>query len=161
MPDANTRHGMRRAVNMWSYKDPWWVQCHGTFQNGVVFDITQGFVYGQLSKDQTHNSYVDIIGTKGIARMTHDFKTAVVDLRGVTQTHHIEKPFGGKNIDVLCDLFADSIETGIRNPQLRSYAIQPSHRNMHGPFCTMPIHMICLLSVNWRHLSKYGKEEEI
>ena len=107
-----------QGVNMWSYKDPWWVQCHGTFQNGVVFDITQGFVYGQLSKDRTHNSYVDIIGTKGIARMTHDFKTAVVDLRGVTQTHHIEKPFGGKNIDVLCDLFADSIETGIRNPQL-------------------------------------------
>ena len=31
---------------MWNYKDPWWVQCHGTFQNGVVFDITQGFVYG-------------------------------------------------------------------------------------------------------------------
>ena len=61
---------------------------------------------------------MDIIGTIGIARMTHDFKTAVVDLRGVTQTHHIEKPFGGKNIDVLCDLFADSIETGIRNPKL-------------------------------------------
>ena len=39
----------------------------------VVFDITQGFVYGQLSKDQTHNSYVDIIGTKGVVRMTHDF----------------------------------------------------------------------------------------
>lgn len=32
--------------------------------------ITQGFVYGQLSKDQTHNSYVDIIGTKGVVRMT-------------------------------------------------------------------------------------------
>ena len=107
-----------QGVNMWSYKDPWWVQCHGTFQNGVVFDITQGFVYGQLSKDQTHNSYVDIIGTKGIARMTHDFKTAVVDLRGVTRTERIEKPFGGKNIDVLCDLFADSIETGTRNPKL-------------------------------------------
>ena len=106
-----------QGVNMWSYKDPWWVQCHGTFQNGVVFDITQGFVYGQLSKDQTHNSYVDIIGTKGIARMTHDFKTAVVDLRGVTRTERIEKPFGGKNIDVLCDLFADSIETRNQKPQ--------------------------------------------
>ena len=107
-----------QGVNMWSYKDPWWVQCHGTFQNGVVFDITQGFVYGQLSKDQTHNSYVDIIGTKGIARMTHDFKTAVVDLHGVHQTLRVEKPFGGKNIDVLCDLFADSILTGKRNPRL-------------------------------------------
>lgn len=28
------------------------------------------------------------------------------------------KPFGGKNIDVLCDLFADSILTGKRNPRL-------------------------------------------
>ena len=50
--------------------------------------------------------------------MTHDFKTAVVDLHGVHHTHHIEKPFGDKNIDVLCDLFADSVQTGIRNPQL-------------------------------------------
>ncbi len=107
-----------QGINMWNYKDPWWIQCHGTFQNGVVFDITQGFVYGQLSKDQTHNCYVDIIGTKGIARMTHNFETATVDLHGVHQTHHIEKPFGNKNIDVLCNLFADSIETGIRNPQL-------------------------------------------
>ena len=107
-----------QGVNMWNYKDPWWVQCHGTFQNGIVFDITQGFVYGQLSKDQTHNSYVDIIGTEGIVRMTHDFKTAVVDLHGVHQTLRVEKPFGGKNIDVLCDLFADSILTGKRNPRL-------------------------------------------
>ena len=107
-----------QGVNMWNYKDPWWVQCHGTFQNGVVFDITQGFVYGQLSKDQTHNSYVDIIGTEGIVRMTHDFKTAGVDLHGVHQTLRVEKPFGGKNIDVLCDLFADSILTGKRNPRL-------------------------------------------
>ena len=74
----------------------WWLQCHGTFENGVVFDITQGHVYGQLSKDQTHNSYIDVIGTKGIARMSHDFKTAVVELRGVNETHRIEKPYGGK-----------------------------------------------------------------
>ena len=109
-----------QGVNMWNYKDPWWVQCHGTFQNGVVFDITQGFVYGQLSKDQTHNSYVDIIGTKGVVRMTHDFNTAVVDLHGVNQTIRVEKPFGGKNIDVLCDLFADSVETGKRSSRLPS-----------------------------------------
>ena len=36
--------------------------------------------------------------------MTHDFNTAVVDLHGVNQTIRVEKPFGGKNIDVLCDL---------------------------------------------------------
>lgn len=107
-----------QAVRMWDYKDPWWLQVHGTFENGVVYDITQGHVYGQLSKDQTHNSYIDIIGTKGIARMTHDFKTATVELRGVNVTQIIEKPFGGKNIDVLCKLFAESIEKDRLHPQL-------------------------------------------
>lgn len=115
-----------QAIRMWKYKDPWWLQCHGTFENGVVFDITQGHVYGQLSKDQTHNSYIDIIGTEGIARMTHDFKTAVVEIHGVNQTIREERPFGGKNIDVLCNLFADSIESGTRHsnlPTLRDSAI--------------------------------------
>ncbi|MDD3036367.1 Gfo/Idh/MocA family oxidoreductase [Bacteroides sp.] len=115
---SNYKTWHAQAIDMWSYKEPWWVQCHGTFENGIVFDITQGFVYGQLSKDQTHNSYVDLIGTKGIVRMTHDFKTAVVDLHGVNKTLRIEKPFGGKNIDVMCDLFADSIEQGKLSPQL-------------------------------------------
>lgn len=88
-----------QGIRMWNYKDPWWVQCHGTFQNGIVFDVTQGFVYGQLSKNQTHNAYTDIIGTKGIVRMTHDFQTAVVELHGVNRTLRLEKPFGGKNLD--------------------------------------------------------------
>ena len=101
-----------QALRMWNWPEPWWLQCHGTFENGIVFDITQGFVYGQLSKDQTHNSYVDLIGTKGIARMTHDFKTAKVELRGVTVTDLIEKPYGGKNIDRLCERFANSISEG-------------------------------------------------
>ena len=107
-----------QGMRMWDYKDPWWVQCHGTFENGVVFDITQGFVYGQLSKDQTHNSYIDLIGTKGIVRMRHDFKTAEVDLHGVTRTELIKRPFGGKNIDALVDRFADSIESGKLDPHL-------------------------------------------
>lgn len=55
-----------QAVRMWEWKDPWWLQAHGTFENGVVFDVTQGHNYGQLAKDQTHNSYADIIGSKGI-----------------------------------------------------------------------------------------------
>lgn len=110
-----------QAVRMWDYKDPWWLQCHGTFENGVVFDITQGHVYGQLAQKQTHNSYIDIIGTKGIARMTHDFKTAIVELHGVTQTHRLIQPFGGKNIDVLCKKFAESIASGHRNESLPTF----------------------------------------
>ena len=115
-----------QALRMWSWKDPWWLQVHGTMQNGVVFDITQGFVYGQLSKDQTHNSYVELIGTKGFCHMTHDFKTAVINLHGVNVTEHIEHPHGGKNVDVLLDQMAESILTGQRHsdmPQLRDSAI--------------------------------------
>lgn len=107
-----------QGVRMWSYKDPWWVQCHGTFENGVAFDITQGFVYGQLSKEQTHNSYTDLIGTKGIVRMTHDFKTATVDLHGIHQTTRLQEPFGGKNLDKLCHYMAQSIRSGVRDEHL-------------------------------------------
>lgn len=118
-----------QGIRMWDYKDPWWIQCHGTFHNGVVFDITQGFVYGQLSKDQTNNAYTDIIGTKGIVRMTHDFKTATVELHGVNRTLCLQQPFGGKNLDKLCKQMAASIRSGIRDnslPSLRD-SIEASH----------------------------------
>jgi len=111
-----------QAVRMWSWKDPWYLQAHGTFENGVVFDITQGHVYGQLAKDQTHNTYVDIIGTKGIARMSHDFKTAVVELRGTTVTERIEKPYGGKNIAELLRHFAAALKSGKADDRLPSFA---------------------------------------
>lgn len=118
-----------QGIRMWDYKDPWWIQCHGTFHNGVVFDITQGFVYGQLSKDQTHNAYTDIIGTKGIVRMTHDFKTATVELHGVNRTFCLQQPFGGKNLDKLCKQMAASIRSGIRDNRLPSLrdSIEASH----------------------------------
>lgn len=101
-----------QGIRMWSHVDPWWVQVHGTFENGVVFDITQGFVYGHMAEKQTHNCYVDIIGTKGIARMTHDFKNATVELHGINRTETIVKEFGDKKIDVLVDVFAKSILAG-------------------------------------------------
>lgn len=101
-----------QGIRMWSYDDPWWVQVHGTFRNGVVFDITQGFVYGHMSKEQTHNCYVDIIGTKGIARMTHDFKTATIEMRGINHTILKTQDFGDKKIDILVDVFARSVQAG-------------------------------------------------
>lgn len=115
-----------QGMRMWAWKDPWWLQVHGTFDNGIVYDITQGFVYGQLSQQQTHNSYVELIGTKGFCRMTHDFKTAEVDIHGISETLHIERPFGGKNIDRLITEMADSILKGQRNalmPTFRDSAI--------------------------------------
>jgi myo-inositol 2-dehydrogenase/D-chiro-inositol 1-dehydrogenase len=108
--DYATYHA--QGVRMWNYAEPWWLQVHGTFQNGVVFDITQGFVYGHLAKDQTHNCYVDVIGTKGIARMTHDFKNAMVDMHGIHTTITKTDPFNDKKIDILVDVFARSVLSG-------------------------------------------------
>ncbi len=107
-----------QAIRMWNYEEPWWLQANGTFQNGIVFDVTQGHVYGQLAKDLTHNGYVDLIGTKGIARMHHNYVTATVELHGVTKTKVIKKPFGDKNLDILLDLFARSLAEGKRNASL-------------------------------------------
>lgn len=101
-----------QGIKMWNHKDPWWVQCHGTFKNGVVFDITQGFVYGHLAHTLTHNCYVDAIGTKGIARMRHDFKNATVELHGTHVTATKTAMFNDKKLDVMCDVFARSIIAG-------------------------------------------------
>lgn len=119
--ESEFKTGHAQAVRMWEYKDPWWLQCHGTFENGVVYDITQGHVYGQLSKDQTHNSYMDIIGSKGFVRMHHDFKTAVVEKHGVTVTERIERPYGGKNIDRMYQLVGESILAGRQDPMLPTF----------------------------------------
>ena len=75
-----------QGVCMWGHADPWWVHAHGTFDNGVVFDLTQGFVYGHLAKDKISNCYLEAIGTQGVCRMRHDFRCATVECHGVTET---------------------------------------------------------------------------
>lgn len=111
---ANSEYATWHAqgIRMWNYKDPWWVQTHGTFKNGIVFDITQGFVYGHLAHTLTHNCYVDAIGTKGIARMRHDFKNATIELHGVHHTASKTGLFNDKKLDVMCDVFARSVLAG-------------------------------------------------
>lgn len=101
-----------QGIRMWNHKDPWWVQVHGTFENGIVFDITQGFVYGQLAAEKTHNCYVDCIGTKGICRMRHDFKNATIECHGVNHTLKKTGLFNDKKLDVMIDVFARSLAAG-------------------------------------------------
>ena len=114
-----------QGIRMWDYKEPWWVQAHGTFANGVVFDITQGFVYGHLAKEQPHNCYVDAIGSKGVARMRHDFVNATVELYGVNHTLQKTGAFNDKKLDVMVDVFARSILAGknLGFPQARDSVI--------------------------------------
>jgi predicted dehydrogenase len=105
--DFHTWHA--QGIRIWGHKDPWWVQAHGTFENGVVFDITQGFIYGHLAQEQPHNCYVDAIGTKGVARMHHDFTKATVELYGQHQTLQESAPFNDKKLDVMVEVFGRSI----------------------------------------------------
>ncbi len=114
-----------QGIRMWAHDQPWWVQCHGTFESGAVFDITQGFVYGHLAKEKTFNCYVDVIGTKGICRMSHNFKDATIDLHGVHTTTRKTALFNDKKLDVMIDVFARSLQSG-RNmglPSARDSAI--------------------------------------
>jgi predicted dehydrogenase len=114
-----------QGLPMWNYKDPWWVQVHGRFVNGVVFDISQGFVYGHLAQDQPHNCYVDAIGSKGVARMTHNFIDATIELHGIHNTVRKTAPFNDKKLDDMVDAFGRSILGG-RNlgmPQARDSVI--------------------------------------
>jgi myo-inositol 2-dehydrogenase/D-chiro-inositol 1-dehydrogenase len=82
-------------------------------------------VYGHLAKQQPHNCYVDVIGTKGIARMRHDFSAASVELYGVGETLFKTAPFNDKKLDVMVDVFGRSVLEG-RNlgfPQARDSVI--------------------------------------
>lgn len=110
--EYDTYHSV--GVRMWSYKDPWWLNCHGTFKNGVVFDITQGHNYGQLSKDQAESCYVDVIGTKGIAHIDINVRAckAHVSVRGVTKTVEEDFSFADKNLDVMVETFVQSVYSG-------------------------------------------------
>ena len=114
-----------QGIRMWDYKDPWWVHVHGTFANGIVFDITQGFVYGHLAKQQPHNCYLDAIGTRGVARMRHDFSMAAVELYGVGETVYKTAPFNDKKLDVMVEVFARSVVAGknLGFPQARDSVI--------------------------------------
>jgi len=101
-----------QGLRMWGHKDPWWVQAHGTFRNGIVFDITQGFIYGHLATEKPHNCYLDAIGTKGVARMRHDFDKATIELFGVHESLQKTADFNDKKLDVMLDVFARSIFAG-------------------------------------------------
>jgi predicted dehydrogenase len=114
-----------QGIRMWNYKDPWWVNAHGHFKSGVVFDITQGFVYGHLAKEKTHNCYVEALGTKGICRMTHNFIDATIEMHGIHATVRKTGLFNDKKLDVMVNVFAKSAAAGknLGMPSVRDSAI--------------------------------------
>jgi myo-inositol 2-dehydrogenase/D-chiro-inositol 1-dehydrogenase len=101
-----------QGVRLWGWQDPWWVTAHGSFKNGVVFQITNGFMYGPLSKDKTQHCGLEALGTLGAVRMTHDFCEATIEYYGVETTARQTGAYGGKKLDVLCETFAQSLDAG-------------------------------------------------
>ena len=99
-----------QGVRLWGEPEPWWVSSHGEFENGVVFQITQGFVFGQGAKKSIQSCSFEAIGTQGVVRMWHDFTDVTLEMHGRTQTIHKTGPYGGKKLDVMVELFATSIE---------------------------------------------------
>jgi hypothetical protein len=77
-----------------------------------VFDITQGACYGHLAKDKEQNCGLEAIGTLGVVRYSHDFKTVKMECHGIGQTVRKEGPYGNKKIDVMVDVFARSLDAG-------------------------------------------------
>jgi myo-inositol 2-dehydrogenase/D-chiro-inositol 1-dehydrogenase len=99
-----------QGLRMWAWPDPWWVDAHGSFQNGVVFSVTQGFCYGQGAEAVTARSDFEAIGTLGVVRMRHDFREVVVEFHGVSHTETRRGPYEGKKLDVLARQLAESID---------------------------------------------------
>lgn len=98
------------GVRMWDEPRPWWGSVHGNFKNGIVFEITNGFIYGQLAKDKSCRCYFECIGTHGFVRFEHDFKTVRLEMHGVDQTVSTEGLYGGKKFDVMLGTMARSID---------------------------------------------------
>jgi myo-inositol 2-dehydrogenase/D-chiro-inositol 1-dehydrogenase len=101
-----------QGLRMWDWPEPWWVTAHGCFKNGVVFEITVGFVYGQLAKEKTEHCGLEVIGTRGVARLSHNFHEVTIAYHGIATTAHKVGVYGGKNLDILCETFAQSLDAG-------------------------------------------------
>jgi predicted dehydrogenase len=101
-----------QGMCMWGWPEPWWVTAHGCFQNGVVFEITQGFTYGQMAIDKIENCGLELLGTLGVVRMSHDFRDVTIAYHGIDTTERQVGPYGGKKLDVLCETFAQSLDAG-------------------------------------------------
>lgn len=101
-----------QGIKMWGWQEPWWMEVHGSMENGMVFNITNGFTYGQMAETWTVNSSVELQGTLGVVRMHHNFKDVFIDYHGTSKTLSKKGLYGGKKIDVMIDVFTKSLDQG-------------------------------------------------
>jgi predicted dehydrogenase len=155
-----------QGMRMWGWKDPWWINAHGTFRNGIVFDITQGFVYGHRAQKKTNRCGLEVIGTKGIVRMRHDMSTVRIEYFGTSCTGAKEGLYGDKKTDVMCVRFAEALDTGdtSRLPSARdsviasevSQAMLDASRDT-APIVGTPEEMQEILAIRAKHRAETGR----
>lgn len=85
---------------------------HGTFENGIIFELNNSFTYAAFADQRIAQCGQQFIGSSGVVRMTHDFKTATLQMHGRTKTVDRTMPYGGKKLDVYYDEFARALDTG-------------------------------------------------
>jgi predicted dehydrogenase len=95
---ANSEIGRWDAMGLrcWNWSEPWWGTAHGHFQNGIVFKVTFGFIYGQLAQTQVTQCALEAIGTLGVVRMQHNFNEVVIKYHGVTRTEETRGAYAGR-----------------------------------------------------------------
>lgn len=101
-----------QGVKMWGEQHPWWVQSTGHFENGVYFDIVQGFCYGQMAELKPNNCYLEIIGAYGVAKYHHNYDEVSVELYGTDETIIEKGPYLGKSLPKFIDKFTHALNTG-------------------------------------------------
>jgi predicted dehydrogenase len=85
---------------------------HGTFENGIVFELNNSFSYSAFADQRFSQCGQQYIGSSGVVRLTHDFKTVTLQMHGRNKTVDRTMPYGGKKLDVYYDEFARALDTG-------------------------------------------------
>jgi len=101
-----------RAVRFWDMEYEIHFMVHGSFENGMVFELNNSFCYTTLAKDKRLCCSQEFIGTQGVITLVNDGGTEIVKMNGRDRTVDTTMPYGGKKLDVYYREFAEAIDTG-------------------------------------------------
>lgn len=101
-----------QGLRMWGHAAPWWVTAHGRCANGVVVQVTEGFTWAQGCPERSNRSRLEIQGSIGAIVVSHDFRTATVEVHGRAGTCTTTRAYGGKHLASLFERFAASLDAG-------------------------------------------------
>lgn len=100
------------GLRLWEHPEPWWMTMHGRCANGVIVQVVEGFAWAQACPQRHNLSRLEIVGSLGGIVVSHDFRTATVEVHGVSGTSTATRPYGGKHLGSLLERFAASLDAG-------------------------------------------------